>query len=171
MTDPPGEWSDDQKDALRRWLDKPPSERHPHDLLPEGRISSEKSGNGKNAVSPDECAQMRQIFKAEDITIKEMARSRFDYSRTTIAEHVFARRCSHEIDETPAESPMESIDPDEFVTADECAKMRESYHDGKGIPEVQNDFDLSYGQTYHHLSGRCKCDHGVRDIRDNPVDN
>lgn len=170
MSDPT-DWTDKQREAIERWADKPPEDRHPNDLLPEGRKSSDEGGGGSNVVSPDECAEMRRVFKQDgDLTIKAMAEQRFSYSRTTIAEHVFARRCTHEIAEPAAESPMDSIDPDEFIQPDECAEMREMYHDGAEIPEVQAAWDASYGQAYHHLAGRCTCEHDVYDIRDNPVD-
>lgn len=155
------EWSDDQAEAIERWQSKDRSERHPHDLLPNGNQGYNRG------VSENECGEMRQQFKSNsDITIKDMVGDDFDYSQTTIAEHVFDR-CNHNIEEDPAESPMGSIDPDDFVTDEQCRDMRDFYW-GKGdgeITEVRDEFEKTYGQTYHHLVGRCKCDHNVPDIR------
>lgn len=161
MTDLEG-WSDDQIEAVKRWKSKGEDERHPHDLLPSGRQSHNRG------VSDEECAEMRRLFKDdESLTIKGISEQHFSYSQTTVAEHVFNRRCTHEIAEEAAESPMGPIDPDEFVTVDECREMRECYWDGVDmeIVTVRDRFGKSYGQTYHHLIGRCECDHDVPDIR------
>lgn len=155
------EWSEDQREAIERWNEKGSGERHPHDLLPNG------SQGYNRGVSEEECASMRQFFKSNpDTTIKEMVDDEFEYSQTTIAEHVF-NRCNHEIEEDAAESPMGSIDPEDFVTDDECRRMRVYYWNGghEEITEVQAEFENTYGQTYHHLVGRCKCDHDEPDIR------
>lgn len=164
-------WTEEQREALKRWSSKDSSERHPHDLLPGGRKSERKnenknSGSGANDVQPDQCEDMRTMFKDDDdMTIKEMAESHFEFHRSTIAEHVFGRRCSHDIDEEPAESPMGNIDSGDFIQADECAEMRNRWADVGEIVEVQKHFEKTYGQTYHHLVGRCKCDHDVPNIR------
>lgn len=155
------EWSEDQREAIERWNDKDSDERHPHDLLPNG------SQGYNRGVTEEECREMRQFFKSNpDTTIKMMVEGRFEYSQTTIAEHVF-NRCNHRIDESAAESPMGSIDPEDFVTDDECRRMRVFYRDGgeEEIVIVQEEFGNTYGQTYHHLVGRCKCDHDEDDIR------
>lgn len=155
------EWSEDQIEAMERWKDKDQSERHPNDLLPNGSQGYDRG------VSEEECGEMRNHFKSEDgITVKSMVGDRFDYSQTTIAEHVF-NRCNHIIDVEPAESPMGSIDSSEFVTEEECADMRRFYYgEGDGeITNVRDKFDNTYGQTYHHLIGRCKCNHEMSDIR------
>lgn len=155
------DWTDDQEEAMSRWLEKDESERHPHDLLPNG-------GRGYDrGVTQGECGDMRRRFKSDsDITIKSMVDDPFDYSQTTIAEHVFGR-CNHEIEEGEAESPMGTIDSDDFVSDDECAQMRRFYWQGgdEEITEVRDEFENTYGQTYHHLVGRCKCDHGEPNIR------
>lgn len=170
--DDPLAWTEEQKEALQRWSNKDNTERHPHDLLPDGRKSErEKSGNGSrngiNDVQAEECEKMRRTFKSEDnITIKEMAETHFSFHRSTIAEHVFGRRCNHEVDEEPAESPMSDIDSGNFVEADECAEMREMWNKVGEITDVQEAYGKTYGQTYHHLVGRCKCDHEVPNIRE-----
>jgi hypothetical protein len=154
------EWSDEQREAMERFNEKDSSERHPHDLLPNG-------GQGyKRGVSEEECTSMRQEFKETDTTIKDMVGDEYDYSQTTIAEHVFDR-CNHDIEEGAAESPMGPIDPDSFVTVEECREMREFYRGegGEEITVVRDEFSNTYGQTYHHLVGRCKCEHDEPDIR------
>lgn len=169
MTEDPHEWTDEQAEALKRWQEKEDGSRHPHDLLPGGRNENDSRSN--NAVSPEECAAMRRAFKAdEEVTIKELAETEFDYSQTTVAEHVFARRCSHDVDEGAAESPMGSIDPDEFVEPDLCAEMREDHADIQSIKGVAQEHGKTYGQAYHHLVGRCKCSHEVPAIRDDEGD-
>jgi hypothetical protein len=154
-------WSDEQREAVNRWQNKDSSERHPHDLLPNGSQGYDRG------VSEEECASMRELFKQQpENTVKSMVGSEFDYSETTIGEHVFDR-CNHEIAESPADSPMGTIDPDDFVTDQECATMR-SYYFSDGDEEITNveaRFDKSYGQVYHHLVGRCTCDHDESDIR------
>lgn len=165
------DWTDEQKEALERWAEKDRDDRHPHDLLPGGRKSEGESdgeaGNGSNDVQPEQCQAMRQKFKDDDdLTIKAMANHHFDFHRSTIAEHVFGRRCNHDIDEEPAESPMGDIDSGDFIQADECAEMREEWQDRREIVGVQEEFEKTYGQTYHHLVGRCKCDHDVPNIRE-----
>jgi len=154
-------WSDEQREAIDRWNDKDQSERHPHDLLPNGSQGYDRG------VGEDECASMRQFFKSHpDKTIKSMVEVEFEYSQTTIAEHVF-NRCNHSIEEEPADSPMGTIDPEDFVTNQQCADMR-SFYFGEGDEEITNveaQFDKTYGQVYHHLVGRCKCDHDQVDIR------
>lgn len=166
------DWSDEQKEALERWSSKDNTERHPHDLLPGGRKSEQakengNAGNGANDVQPEQCSEMRRMFKDDDeLTIKAMAEGHFEFHRSTIAEHVFGRRCSHDIDEEAAESPMGNIDSGDFIQADECAEMRERWVDVREIVQVQGEFEKTYGQTYHHLVGRCKCDHDVPDIKE-----
>lgn len=170
MTDP-NDWTEEQEDALSRWAEKDRSQRHPHDLLPGGRKSEGGGGDnakssGMNDVKPDQCRAMRRMFKQDDdLTIKSMANHDFSFHRSTIAEHVFGRRCTHDIDEEPAESPMGDIDSDDFIQADECAEMREAWQQEREIVAVQQDFEKTYGQTYHHLVGRCKCDHDVPNIK------
>lgn len=154
------EWSEKQKEAVERWNQKDRSERHPHDLLPNG------SQGYQRGVTESECAEMRRRFKNRDITIKSMVENPYDYSQTTIAEHVF-NRCNHSIEEEPAESPMGPINSENFVEEQECAEMRE-YYWGQGDEEIVNvkeEFENTYGQTYHHLVGRCKCDHEKSNIR------
>lgn len=155
------DWSEEQIKALKRWKEKDQSERHPHDLLPNG------SQGYNRGVSEDECEEMRQRFKDEpDTTVKDMVDDEYEYSQTTVAEHVFDR-CNHTIEEEAAESPMGSIDPDDFVTVEECSRMRRYYREeaGEEIVNVQEEFENTYGQTYHHLVGRCKCDHEEDNIR------
>ena len=167
----PGEWTDEQREALERWSDKDRTDRHPHDLLPGGRKSEgeeeeEEPGSGANDVKAAQCVEMRQMFKENDeLTIKQMAQEHFSFHRSTIAEHVFGRRCNHDIDEEPAESPMGDIDSGDFIQADECAEMRETWIAEREIVTVQEEFDKTYGQTYHHLVGRCKCEHDIPNIR------
>lgn len=159
MTD--DDWTDEQREAINRWNEKDRENRHPHDLLPNG------SQGYNRGVSDDECASMRVYFKNHaDTTIKSMVDTEFEYSQTTIAEHVFDR-CNHNIEEEPAESPMGSIDADDFVTDAQCASMRRFYwNDGdEEITAVEAKFDKTYGQVYHHLVGRCQCDHDQVDIR------
>lgn len=164
----PHEWTDEQREALDRWRDKDPAERHPHDLLPEGRRSDDDGDETGEVygVTDEECGEMRRLYKdTDDLTIKAMSEDHFSYSRTTIAEHVFDRRCSHDIIEDPAVPPSETGSrPSKFVTPGECAEMRETYHDGSEIPEVQAEYGTSYAQAYHHLAGRCRCDHEIEDI-------
>lgn len=174
MSEEPDEWTEEQEEALERWAEKDRSERHPHDLLPGGRKSdAEKeeerqvTQEGTNDVKPEQCVEMRRLFKRNDeLTIKQMAENEFGFHRSTIAEHAFGRRCNHEIDEEPAESPMGDIDSGDFIQADECADMRNAWKDKRKIVAVQEEFEKTYGQTYHHLVGRCKCDHEVPDIRE-----
>lgn len=166
----PDTWTDEQREALQRWSSKDESERHPHDLLPGGRKSEQEreraAGNGINDVQPDQCVEMRQMFKDdEELTIKRMAEEEFDFHRSTIAEHVFGRRCSHSVEESPAESPMGNIDSGNFIQSEECAEMRNRWDEVREIVTVQEEFEKTYGQTYHHLVGRCKCDHDVPNIR------
>lgn len=174
MTEDPYEWTEEQKEALERWAEKDRSQRHPHDLLPGGRKSegdsekkSRSSTNGTNDVQPEQCAAMRKMFKSnDDLTIKAIAKEEFAFHRSTIAEHVFGRRCTHDIEEEPAESPMGGIDSGDFIQAEECSEMREHWKGVGEIVSVQEDFEKTYGQTYHHLVGRCKCDHDVPNIRE-----
>lgn len=173
----PGEWTDDQEEALKRWAGKDRSDRHPHDLLPGGRKSegendSSQKADGPNDVKPEQCSEMRKMFKKnDDLTIKKMADSHFSFHRSTIAEHVFGRRCSHDVAEEPAESPMGNIDPSDFITPEDCEEMRDRYRDLREIVAVKDEYEgKSYGQVYHHLVGRCKCDHGVPDIREMEID-
>lgn len=169
MSDPL-DFTDDQKEALERWRDKDQTQRHPHDLLPDGRKSegeskSDSSGSA-NDVQPEQCTEMRKMFKEnEDLTIKSMASDHFSFHRSTIAEHVFGRRCNHDIEEEAAESPMGDIDSSDFIQADECAEMRKEWKGVREIVTVKDRFEKTYGQTYHHLVGRCKCDHDVPSIR------
>jgi hypothetical protein len=158
----PMEWSDDQKEALKRWSDKDKSERHPHDLLPSDE--EEKKKPRQSLVTAEECADMRSFFKTNNTNIKQMAEHHFEYSRTTIAEHVFNRRCSHDIDEEPVESPSDDVNPANYTKADECAEMREMYQEVRSIPVIQEEFDKTYAQAYHHLAGRCKCKHNTPNI-------
>lgn len=167
------DWTDEQREALERWGEKDRGSRHPHDLLPGGR-KSEKEGEGKqgtsdgaNDVKPDQCAEMRATFKENpDLTIKSMAEDHFPFHRSTIAEHVFGRRCNHDIDEEAAESPMGDINSGDFIQADECERMRNRWMELQEIVAVQEEFEKTYGQTYHHLVGRCKCDHETPNIRE-----
>lgn len=165
------EWTDEQKEALERWSSKDNTNRHPHDLLPGGRKGKHKEGeesesNGSD-VRKEQCAEMRRTFKRyEETTIKQMAENDFPFHRSTIAEHVFGRRCNHDIDEEPAESPMGDIDSGDFIQDGECAKMRETWIEVEEIVTVQERFEKTYGQTYHHLVGRCKCAHDVPNIRE-----
>ena len=171
MTEP-DEWTDEQEEALERWAEKDRSNRHPHDLLPGGRKSEGSSNEGGtqgggNDVKPEQCAEMREMFKSDgDLTIKQMAQESFDFHRSTIAEHVFGRRCNHDIDVEPADSPISDISSADFIDPEECAEMREHWTEVEEIVAVQDEFDKTYGQTYHHLVGRCKCDHEVPDIRE-----
>lgn len=179
MSEEPGEWTEEQQEALERWAEKDRSDRHPHDLLPGGRKSegegeeeTPKNTNGTNDVQPGQCAEMRRMFKSDDeLTIKAMAEGEFAFHRSTIAEHVFGRRCNHDIDEEPADSPMGDIDSGDFIQAEECAEMREYWQEEREIVAVQDEFEKTYGQTYHHLVGRCKCEHSVPDIRAMQDDN
>jgi len=164
-------WTEEQREALERFRDKKRSQRHPHDLLPGGRKSDDEDddddSSGASDVQPEQCSQMREMFKAEsDLTIKGMAQEHFSFHRSTVAEHVFGRRCNHDIDVEPAESSMGNIDSSEFIQADECAEMRETWTELGEIVAVQEEYEKSYGQTYHHLVGRCKCDHDVPNIRE-----
>lgn len=165
------DWTEEQREALERWAEKDSSERHPHDLLPGGRKSEneaeeEVSESGWNDVKAEQCAEMRRMFKDSDsLTIKEMAENHYPFHRSTIAEHVFGRRCNHSIEVEPAESPMGDIDSGDFIEVEECAEMRERWVEVREIVTVQEEFEKTYGQTYHHLVGRCKCDHEVPDIR------
>jgi len=155
------DWSEEQKKALKQWKQKDRSERHPHDLLP-----NENQGYNRG-VTKKECREMRVTFKKDsEVTIKSMVDAEFDYSQTTIAEHVFDR-CSHDIDEEAAESPMGSIDPENFVGVQECMRMRKYYREdgNEEIVNVKEEFGKTYGQTYHHLVGRCKCEHDEPNIR------
>lgn len=172
MSEEPGEWTDEQQEALERWASKDSSQRHPHDLLPGGRKGEQekKSGEKKesaNDVTPEQCEDMRVMFKNNpELTIKAMAEDHYSFHRSTIAEHVFGRRCNHDIDEEPADSPMGDIDSGSFVQPEECSDMREYWMESREIVSVQEEFDLTYGQTYHHLVGRCKCDHEVPNIKE-----
>lgn len=159
------EWTADQKEALKRWSGKDKSDRHPHDLLPSEEEDTEEKSS-QTLVSSEECAEMRRFFKSNNTSIKRMAEHHFEYSRTTIAEHVFDRRCSHDIDEEPVASPSDELNPENYTKSDECSKMREMYHEVQSIPAVQEEFDKSYGQAYHHLAGRCKCKHNTPNIHD-----
>lgn len=153
------EWSDEQIEAIERWKSKSEVERHPHDLLPGGRKSHERG------MTEDECRWLRNQFESRDTTVTELSDS-CEYSETAIAEHVFGRRCHHEHDVPPCDSPMGSINPDEFIQAQECAQMRTFFFetDNCEIKNVQHQFGTSYGQAYHHLMGRCKCDNDVDPI-------
>lgn len=152
-------WSDEQIEAIKRWKSKSETERHPHDLLPGGRKSHERG------MTEKECKWLRETFESRDTTITELS-GECEYSETAIAEHVFGRRCHHDHDVSACDSPMGSIDSDEFVGADECAQMRQFFYDTSGceIKTVQHQFGTSYGQAYHHLMGRCKCDNDLEPI-------
>lgn len=155
------DWTDEQQEAINRWNEKDRSERHPHDLLPD-------TGQGYDrGVTEEQCIAMRDLFKQDDRTVKSMVDTEFDYKQTTIAEHIFGR-CNHSVNATPADSPMGNMDADKFVTVEECRNMREYYYNEghEEITEVEAHFDKTYGQVYHHLVARCKCEHGQPGIRD-----
>lgn len=155
-------WSDEQREALERWSEKDPSDRHPRDLIPGDDEPTTNSGSPE--VTDEECASMRRRFKAsDDITIRGMSESgEFSYGRNTIARHVFNREdCSHDIDEEPAEEQIDQRPKDEQVQPGECAEMRKSFQDGLTVVQVKEEFEMTYDQTYYHIVGRCKCDNDV----------
>lgn len=153
-------WPEEQREALKRWKTKDPDERTPDDLLPRDE------NEGGSRVSRSECSDMRIQYK-DDVSTSSIA-SHFGYDSETIRMHVFGR-CSHDIDESPVESPVTKT-PDEYVKGDDCRNIRKWIHerDNRSILDAKDEFDtFTYYQIYFHSTGRCNCSVDVPSFQPN----